>query len=84
MKKVLLSLAVVAFLASCGGTETTETSALDALKNAAEDAAETVKTEVEKTAKEEKVETTTAPADSSAEVDGELPVDTSEVEVDGE
>jgi hypothetical protein len=84
MKKVLLSLAVAAFLASCGGTETTETSALDALKNAAEDAAETVKTEVEETAKEVKEETpiVEAPADTSAEVEVELPADSSEVDAE--
>ena len=43
MKKVLLSLSVAAFLASCGGAESTETSAIDALKETAEAVKEEVK-----------------------------------------
>ena len=48
MKKLLLSLAVAAFLVSCGGAESTETSALDALKETAETVTKEVNKEVNK------------------------------------
>ena len=81
MKKVLLSMAVAAFLVSCGGAETTETSAIEDLKNAeaevksaVEKTVEDVKTEVEKT-----VET---PGDTAETT--EISGDTTEVETEEE
>lgn len=65
MKKVLLSLAVAAFLVSCGGAETTEKSALDTLNevaNAAKTAADSVVANAEKI--EEAAKTAVAVVDS--------------------
>ena len=72
MKKVLLSLAVVAFMASCGGTETAEPSVLDAVKGAAESAADSLKAnapeiEVVVAAVDSTVETIVESVDSTVE-----------------
>tara|TARA_A100001234_G_C12490218_1_gene327416 strand:+ start:401 stop:658 length:258 start_codon:yes stop_codon:yes gene_type:complete len=81
MKKVLLSMAVAAFLVSCGGAETTEKSAIDVIKedaaevkNAGEKAVEDVKTVVE--------ETPEAPGDTAETT--EISGDTTEVETEVE
>ena len=81
MKKVLLSLAVAAFLVSCGGAESAETSALDALKETAETVTEEVNKEVNKEVNEvvnEVVNKVIAEADSSTQEEA----DTNEVAPD--